>query len=43
VQRLLDVVLWGISVIGYEDAVVRRESIAARERFVDAAFPLVRR
>ena len=34
VQRLLDVFLWGISVIGYEDASVRRESIAALERFV---------
>ncbi len=36
VQRLLDVFLWGISVIGYEDAAVRRESLQAIERFVEA-------
>ncbi|MDH5289363.1 MAG: hypothetical protein OEY41_05130, partial [Acidimicrobiia bacterium] len=34
VQRLLDVFLWGLSVIGYEDAHVRRESLRAIERFV---------
>ena len=39
VQRLLDVFLWGLSVIGYEDATVRGESIRALEHFVDAAFP----
>lgn len=38
VQRLLDVVLWGISVIGYEDADVRRESIRALEHFIESAF-----
>lgn len=38
VQRLLDVVLWGISVIGYEDADVRRESLRAIEHLVEAAF-----
>lgn len=38
-QRLLDVVLWGISVIGYEDPDVRRESIRAIERFIDGAYP----
>lgn len=36
VQRLLDVFLWGISVIGYEDADLRRESIEAISRFVEA-------
>lgn len=35
VQRLLDVFLWGISVIGYEDADVRRESLQAIVRFVE--------
>lgn len=35
VQRFLDVVLWGISVIGYEDADVRRQVIRAVERIVD--------
>jgi AcrR family transcriptional regulator len=40
VQRLLDVVLWGISVIGYEDADVRREALQAIERFVETAFPI---
>lgn len=37
-QRLLDVVLWGISVIGYEDAEVRRESLQAIARLVESAF-----
>jgi AcrR family transcriptional regulator len=40
VQRLLDVVLWGISVIGYEDANVRREALQAIKRFVETAFRL---
>ena len=35
VARLLDVFLWGISVIGYEDADIRRESIDAITRFVE--------
>lgn len=39
VQRLLDVVLWGLSVIGYEDGDVRRESIRAVERLIDSNFP----
>ncbi len=37
VQRLLDVVLWGISVIGYDDADVRRQAIEAIERFLERA------
>jgi len=40
VQRLLDLVLWGISVIGYEDADVRRQSIRAIEQLIDGAFPM---
>lgn len=36
VARLLDVFLWGVSVIGYEDAEARRESLEAVARFVDA-------
>lgn len=36
VERLVDVFLWGISVIGYEDADVRRESLDAITRFVEA-------
>lgn len=42
-QRLLDVVLWGISVIGYEDADVRRQSIRAIERFIDTGLGADRR
>lgn len=37
VHRLLDVVLWGISVIGYEDATLRREALAAIARVIDHA------
>ncbi|MEZ5410357.1 MAG: TetR/AcrR family transcriptional regulator [Acidimicrobiales bacterium] len=39
VQRLLDVFLWGLSVIGYDDAQVRGESLRAIERFVEAVGP----
>jgi len=35
VARLLDVFLWGISVIGYEDADVRRQSLDAIVHFVE--------
>lgn len=39
VHRLLDVFLWGVSVLGYEDPTMRRESIAALHHFIDAALP----
>lgn len=38
VQRVLDVFLWGISVIGYEDAVIRREAVDALSRLVTSTF-----
>lgn len=42
VHRMLDVFMWGTSVIGYEDAAVSREAVASLERLVEAAFPAPR-